>query len=198
MTVVPWASLGLTAAAVALFLSPPLTQLLVYDREAIAAGEVWRILTGHLVHFSREHLMGNCTTLLLAETFLRLEGERVPRRFWCLAPPAVGLALFLFMTDLPTYGGLSGIACGVIVLLAGRWLRGSRPEQGAALLLLAGVGAKVLLEAHTCQPLLAAGTAPFVPVPLAHLAGAAVGAFLSVTEQYAEGAMNEIHQNAGG
>lgn len=198
MTVVPWVSLGLTAAAMALFFSPPLTELLVYNREAIAAGEVWRLVTGHLVHFSAAHLIGNSAALLLAEIFLRLKGEGVPRRFWCLAPPAVGLALFLLNTDLAIYGGLSGIVCGMIILLAGRWLRGGRPERGLALLLLAGVGAKVLLEAHTSQPLLAAGTAPFVPVPLAHLAGAAVGAFLSVTGQCAEGATNEIDQNAGG
>ncbi|RNC67989.1 MAG: rhombosortase [Desulfuromonadales bacterium] len=190
MTAVPWVSLGLTAAAVALFLSPPLAELLVYDREAIAAGEVWRLLTGHLVHFSREHLLGNGAAMLLTETFLRREGAGVPRRFWCIAPLAVGLALFLFLTDLPIYGGLSGIACGAIVLLAGRWLRGGRPEQVAALLLLVGVGAKVLLEAYTCQPLLAAGTAPFVPVPLAHLVGAAVGAFLAVMGHCADGAMN--------
>lgn len=183
MTVTPRVSLALTVAAATAFLSPPLAEILVYDRGAIAGGEVWRLVTGHLVHFSPAHLMGNSAAMLLAETFLRLKGRGVPRRFWCLAPPAVSLALFLFRADLAIYGGLSGIACGLIILLTGRWLRGSRPEQGAALLLLMGVGAKIALEAHSLRPLLVvAGAAPFVPVPLAHLAGAAIGTFLAFAE----------------
>ena len=179
--VVPRHSLGLTIAAATVFLTPMLTELFVYDRSAIMAGAFWRILTGHLVHFSREHLLGNCAALLLTELFLALAGATIPRRFWAITPPAVGFSLLLFQPDLPMYGGLSGIACGLIILLACHWLRGSSIEQGVALGLLVGIGTKILLESHTCQPLLAGDTAPFVPVPLAHIAGAACGAFVAVT-----------------
>src|SRR5690606_30285485 len=39
-------------------------ELLRYEREAIFAGQLWRLLTGHLVHLSWTHLLLNILGLL--------------------------------------------------------------------------------------------------------------------------------------
>jgi membrane associated rhomboid family serine protease len=52
----PVASLFFGTLAVAVYLSPAATAVLEYDRAAVAAGEIWRLLTGHLTHWSFDHL----------------------------------------------------------------------------------------------------------------------------------------------
>jgi membrane associated rhomboid family serine protease len=49
----------ITGITLLVFLVPSLAGWLVYDRRGIWVGQVWRIFTGNLVHFSQSHLVFN-------------------------------------------------------------------------------------------------------------------------------------------
>jgi len=53
----PCASLFLAATAAVVFSWPGLAAHLQYDRAAIAAGEVWRLASGHWTHYSLDHVV---------------------------------------------------------------------------------------------------------------------------------------------
>ena len=52
----PWCTWGLASVAVAVFFTPSATGWLAYEKDAVGLGEVWRFATGHLTHWSFEHL----------------------------------------------------------------------------------------------------------------------------------------------
>jgi rhomboid family GlyGly-CTERM serine protease len=84
-----------------------------YDRQAILAGEWWRVLTGNLVHFDRWHLAMNLAGLALL-WWLFVADARL--RDWLAvglaSALAVGLGLLAFDPSLAWYLGLSGVAHG--------------------------------------------------------------------------------------
>ena len=158
-----------------------MSELLQYDRQAIAAGQLWRVVTGHAVHFGFEHFVWDAAVfVVLVLLCWRIE----PRR--CLmslaaATFAIPAVLFVLQPGLPTYRGLSGIDSALYVTgalaLAQRLFREGRRFVGiAAFASVAALAAKVAYELATGQTLFvdAAGVG-FVPVPLAHVAGAVAG-----------------------
>src|SRR3990172_6884652 len=54
---IPWASPLLALLAGIVYLVPGLASSLQFDLSAIAAGEGWRIVTGHWTHVSLDHLL---------------------------------------------------------------------------------------------------------------------------------------------
>lgn len=99
-------------------LAPMSHRLLVLDRHALAAGEIWRLWTGHWVHFSASHLGWNLAVLVAAGTWLERVRPGLLLRHTLVAAPLIGLAVLAFEPGLQAYGGLSGLATGVVVLLA--------------------------------------------------------------------------------
>jgi len=89
-----------------------------FDRLAILHGEWWRLVTGHWVHFSVSHAAWNLLVLLVAGTWLERARPGVLWRYTSLAAPLIGLGLLVFAPTMALYGGLSGLAVGVAVLLA--------------------------------------------------------------------------------
>jgi len=86
------------------------------DREAIAAGEIWRLLSGHLVHLGVPHLLLNIAGLLL---IWYLIGSTFNRNQWLLVLLidliAVDLGLWFLEPQLYWYVGLSGLLHGLLV-----------------------------------------------------------------------------------
>ena len=178
---IPCASLLLSTAAAFIFLLPSLAAPLQYDRASIAAGEIWRLLSGHWVHYSFDHFFWD----VLAFGFLGLACERRSRsRFLvCVTASAfaISLSVWFCLPGMRAYGGLSGVDSALFALLVVElWSEGvhaRRPEQVAmATACLAGFLLKISFELATGKNLfvqsLESGT---VGVPLAHVAGAAVG-----------------------
>lgn len=88
---------------------------LLYERSAIFDGELWRMLTGHLVHGHWLHLWLNLGGLMLVWL---LFGESAGNRIWLglTLGLAVGLsaAMLLFDPDMVRYRGLSGVQHGLL------------------------------------------------------------------------------------
>lgn len=168
---------ALCLIAVALHLIPDAGERLEFRAAEVAAGEVWRVLTCHFVHWNTSHLLWD----LVAFAILGMRCERLGwRTTWQvagLAALAIPLAVALVQPDLRAYRGLSGLDSALFVLLALRLVadRGrAKMERALPSLALVGFGLKVAYEAHAGQTLFAEAGAAFVPVPLAHLVGALV------------------------
>lgn len=116
--------------------------LLLLDREALAAGNVWRLWTGHWVHFSTAHLAWNLVVVLAAGFWLERTRPGLLWRHIAVAAPIISLSVLIAEPGLQAYGGLSGLATGVVVLLGLHELR----APGAARWLWAGILGIVALK----------------------------------------------------
>lgn len=171
----PLATIALAAGAIGVAIIPALQHVLVLDRDAVAAGELWRVATGSLVHFSTSHLLYDLAVVVLASALLE-------RRGWPVAPivlasaTAIGAAVLLFTPELARYGGLSGVACTLVALYALDCLtvRGATRAAGVLVLMLSAVKLGWEMRSGTFVFVADAGDA-FRPVPLAHVVGAGVG-----------------------
>jgi len=90
--------------------------VLAYQRDAILAGEWWRLLTAHLLHLNAEHLLLN----LLALAFIWwIFFRQHPKISWSIYTLCValgtGLGLLAFSPNIHWYVGLSGILHGLLV-----------------------------------------------------------------------------------
>jgi rhomboid family GlyGly-CTERM serine protease len=90
----------------------------IYSREHIAGGEFWRLVTGHLVHFSTEHLVANLAAfaVLLVLAKRTSANERIWLGLAC--PILLGISLHLMRPELEAYGGLSGVLSAVFSFVA--------------------------------------------------------------------------------
>lgn len=158
-----------------------LGELLQYDRTAIEAGEFYRLITGHFVHWNLDHFIWDAAVFVA----LLVIGIRIDRRrtlaTLAVASVAIPGVLWFALPEMQTYRGLSGLDSALFALVATRWWRdcnaaGNARGSTALAALGAAFIAKLVYEITTGQTLfvdsIAAG---FVPIPLAHLVGGAVG-----------------------
>jgi rhomboid family GlyGly-CTERM serine protease len=125
-----WYGVGL-ALAVAVLLLPllggePLREAWRYQRDAVAAGQWWRLVTCHLVHLDAVHALLNALGLaLLWSLFAR--SYRLGSWFVAMAicVLAIGCGFWFLSTQLRWYVGASGLlhgvfACGCVAMIRAR------------------------------------------------------------------------------
>ena len=172
-----------TGAVAALAATSEGAQLaLQFDRTAIGEGQVWRIVTGHLVHWSTNHFLWDAVMFGV----LGAVCERADRRRYvaCLLGSAVVISAAIagLLPDTILYRGLSGVDSALFILASVVWLRGAWRDRNLAfatvvVIALAGFIGKLVYEVTTGATLFVdSAGAGFVPLPLAHAVGAAVGA----------------------
>lgn len=151
----------------------PARAALSFDRDAVHAGQLWRLLTGHLVHLGPYHallnLLGLLALLLLCPT--PLPAREWLRRLLILALATSG-ALYGLLPELSNYVGLSGVLHGLFLLgLLPMAQRGDRVALAALLYLVgklvweqvmgaplsdeAAIGGRVVTQAHLFGTLVA-------------------------------------------
>lgn len=136
----------------------------------IREGQVWRLVSGHLVHLSWSHyLMNGLAFLMICGLYAPWLTASTLARWMLVTALAVGFGLMWFEPQLGWYVGLSGVLHGLLV--AGSLREALRREALGVLVLLA-VGLKLAWE-QTYGPMpgseSAAGGAVIVN---AHLYGA--------------------------
>jgi rhomboid family GlyGly-CTERM serine protease len=90
-------------------------QLLRYDRAALAAGEAWRLVTGHLVHLDLRHALLNCLGLaLMWALFARDYSPRQWLLIVLVSMAAIDAGLWLCDSTVEWYVGSSGVLHGVM------------------------------------------------------------------------------------
>jgi rhomboid family GlyGly-CTERM serine protease len=152
---------------------------------------VWRILTGHLVHWNADHLLWDLFALLTLGAFCELRNRR--QFIACLAAStlAISLVLLCFASKVVHYRGLSGLDSALYVLAVGSlcgeaWK--NRGYLGTAIFAagLLGLAGKLAYEMTTGQTLFVdAESAGFVPLPLVHAIGGVVGLAILVFAGFA-------------
>ena len=179
----PRVTITIAIATIVVALSPALQQTLVLDRHAIAHGQLWRIATGNLVHFSASHLLWDLLVVTIA-------GARLEARGWPVAATtlasavAIGVAVVRYEPSLGQYGGLSGVACTLVVIAAVDSLEASGLTRAAALVVLALLAAKLWWEWRSGSFVFVNGS-DVVAVPLAHLTGSCVGVAVWLSQRFA-------------
>lgn len=173
LAAVPVWTLLLCGAGLIVFLAPALQSALIYERTAISNGELWRLVTGHFVHYSASHFLYDVLALLVTGSVI--EVRRYPHfaLVCAIAPPLIGAALFLALPGMEYYAGLSGLATAALVYLCLHALAETPGWRLVCLSILAVLAIKLGLEIVFEQSLTTlAAEQPFVPVPLSHAAGA--------------------------
>lgn len=149
----PGASTVLALVAVALIYAPvTLIDLLAYDRQAILSGQLWRLWSGHLVHFSTSHALIDSIMLLLCGSVLE---ALIGTRRLCLAlswaAPLIALLLLLAVPDMTYYRGLSALDVMVATMALGALWRGHHLPRPWLALLAAVLLVKTASEALGLQ-----------------------------------------------
>ncbi len=166
-------ALCVLAPSVAGFI-PPLRDALLYDRAAILHGEWWRLWSGHWMHFSPSHFFWNAVVIAGAGTWLEVRRPGLLGRFLFLAAPLLSVTFLFGAPTMAFYGGLSGLATGVVVLLALAQLARPQARRAWWLGVLALVGLKLGVDAFAPGPLFADFGGQVVRTSvLAHAMGAA-------------------------
>lgn len=152
--------------------------LLAYDRDALVAGELWRLLTGHFVHLGWSHL---CLNLVGLSLVMWLVGHAFDVWRWILVSAlsiaAIDAGLWFLDVRLDWYVGLSGLLHGL--LAAGLFVGLARRDK-EALILAVFVLAKLGWE-QLVGPLPGSeSTSGGAVIVNAHLYGAAGGALGAV------------------
>lgn len=146
-----------------------------YDRAGILAdGQLWRLLTGHLVHADAPHLAWNLAGLALVAW---LFGHDFERRAWLgiliASTVAVDLGFLVLEPRLAWYVGFSGVLHGLMAAGLLRWLLWQRD---AVTVIVAVLFAGKLVWEQVVGPLPFTAQTLAVPVVFeAHTYGAAGG-----------------------
>lgn len=139
---------------------------LEYRRTAVLRGQVWRLLTGSVVHLGWVHLLRDVAGLFL---IWALFADSMDGRWWfgliLVSDLAVGLGLLAFSPGIGWYVGISGVLfgmfsggalaqfqerplyaggllLGMVVIIGWTWYAGALPGETV------GLGGKVVPQAH--------------------------------------------------
>jgi rhomboid family GlyGly-CTERM serine protease len=167
---VPIALSGLLIALQASGMRPALE----YSRQAVHAGQVWRLATGNLVHLGWMHLIRDLAGLgLIWALVLRNLNERSAVWVLSLSALCVGIGLLLFDPGIGWYVGISGALFGLYTAGALSICKQRRPFGIALLLGMLGILGWSLYAGALPGETTDLGGAV---VPQAHLYGAIGGA----------------------
>ncbi|MBU0483751.1 MAG: rhombosortase [Proteobacteria bacterium] len=158
-----------------------ITAVIIYDRNAISCGEIWRLISCHFVHFNNAHLAYNLLAFGIAGLIIENKGYPYFKSLCFLISLSIGLVIFYFRTNMAFYGGLSGLACGSIFYFAFWGLYETKHWRIICLILIFSISLEIILEFVNGSSLLPyLGTKTFTIVPLSHLTGSIV-AFIVFT-----------------
>lgn len=154
---------------------PEFSPLLIFDRNALVRGEIWRILTCHFVHFSSIHLAYNLFAFGVAGYVIEKKNYPHLGRLFFLLALAISISLFVLKPNMEYYGGLSGIACGTIYYVALMGIRETGPWKKICLLILLFLPIKIGIETYLSISVLPyLEHQSFVPIQTSHIIGCLV------------------------
>lgn len=187
----PYASLFLTLLAVLIHLCHGLRMDLLYERNALAGMEIWRLVSCHWVHLNGDHLFWSTATFLFLGSICEVLDKQKTYATLGIAVALIPICLWWGQPDLMVYGGLSGLDCALYalffaLLLKREWASGNRGWSAFYMLGLIALLAKVTYEGVTGHTVFVANThSGMVPVPLSHLVGGVVGIVVGFDERVA-------------
>lgn len=117
---------------------------LIFNRQGIAEGEVWRLFTGNLLHSNNYHLLLNMLGMwVFWYVYYDLANVRWQGLFLLLPMVGCTLLLWSFNPEMQRYVGMSGALHGLVVCFAAADLFHNRR---LSILVLLGVAVKIAAE----------------------------------------------------
>jgi rhomboid family GlyGly-CTERM serine protease len=165
---VPWRTLVMSLAAIALFVAGnELVDLLAFDKAMISAGEVWRIITGHFIHYDLDHVFWDVLAFTILGTIIEKEHSRHLIASLLVSLLFVSVWLFVVESQLSLYYGLSGALNGwLAIAVLTKW---EQFKERRYLLILFATLLKIAYEVCVQRPLFV--TSDIVTIPSSHVAG---------------------------
>lgn len=114
----PLLFLALGGIALLIQLNPAWRDALLYDRRALAAGEWWRLWTGHLVHFGWPHFLADTGLLIILGWLLESRHPWFSRLALLAMPLFISAVLYWLDPAMQRYGGLSALDLGLLLYVA--------------------------------------------------------------------------------
>ncbi len=169
---IPWVTAMITMAMTSLYIvAGPVPEAWVYDRAAVLDGELWRLLTGHLVHSDLSHLSWNLAGTLVLGCLLERTTNTSIAAMTLVGAIAIAL-LLLWQPTIAYYCGFSG--------LLNTWLASlliyeyqDNAMRPMVVVTALGVLAKLVYEWQTGNAIFTDTTWPSLPE--AHLTGLIAG-----------------------
>lgn len=157
----------------ALIQDPP---RLEFDRIEILSGQIWRLWTGHLIHFSWAHIFLDVVTFLIVCGVTEKEcGSRFTFLVIILGMPLMSVVLLLVTPDLVQYRGISGVTT-LLAFVSATTIWHSQPMFRIVLTILgmAFIG-KTMIDISDLSPIFSTLPIGIQVVWQAHLIGALMG-----------------------
>lgn len=176
-----------------LFLIPELTILTVYNREELLQGNIWRLMTGHFVHFSWSHLGFNLGVFAVAGYLLERRHRGAYLWLIILTILASSLYFLIFIPDMTRYGGLSGLVSAMVVYIALCEIHAKVRLYYLWVLILVLFLFKVGYEIFSGDTVFASGgVSDFIVVPAAHIIGAVIAVLVFIYSERIKGSLKKI------
>ena len=118
--------------------------LLIYDREAIIDGEIWRLFSSIFIHLSLTHLVLNLLVFIVLSFFLK--NNNIFMLLYLIMLLFQGIILFVFDKNMMYYGGISGMNYAFIFYLGLSYCSPSNIEKSMIQIGLLLLSVKVILE----------------------------------------------------
>jgi rhomboid family GlyGly-CTERM serine protease len=139
-------SLILVGGMFALMQFPLISCMLEFDRDKILAGEWWRLWSGHVVHYSWQHMLVNVAAIFLLTAIMeKLFSWKRIIALLILAAPVISIGLLIFNPHLYVYRGASSLVTFLIALVA--CLIWEKEKRIFSLLAISLLALKIISEA---------------------------------------------------
>ncbi len=182
----PVLTFAIALLSLVIFCIPGIGEFLAFDRVAVEQGEVWRLLTSHLTHWSAEHLFWDVLAFLILGIVLERTDRPLFLGVLLGSGLSISLALWFFRPEMTGYRGLSGVDSGLFAAWVGILLRNAQKDRDRlqwffAVALIVGFIGKIFWELLTASNVFVDSMGVgVVGVPLAHLVGTALGGTLVI------------------
>ena len=180
-TSLPWFTTAIFVCVLLISWDDPLASTLAFTRGAVGRGEIWRLVTCHLTHWNADHLLWDALMFGVLGAVVENRGRSNFIGLVIGSAVAISLGTWFLEPSIYEYRGLSGIDSALFTSVAATQLLEARRSDhrlvyGLSLAALVGFLCKIGFEIATQHTLFVdSADAGFVPVPTAHLIGAAAG-----------------------
>lgn len=162
-------------AAVAIYFMPNAGECMEFNRQLIGAGEFWRFLTGHLTHFSLDHLTWDVITFAVLGIICNNHSRREYLAVCFGSALMISLVAWYACPGMEAYRGLSGVDTALYCYVALTMGISALHKKDYAifagiLILLAMMFGKTLYELLSGEALFV-NSDRFSTLPQAHIAG---------------------------
>ncbi len=160
-------------AGVSVYTLPAFSQTFIYSRELVISGQIWRLFTGHFVHFTLSHLILNLASIIIIFFLFMKVNIRAKDiiNLYLFSGTIISMVLLFFAPDMAFYGGLSSL----IISYASYFCLHSIQTKSLPLWLSSGflflLTGKLVLELHGASSIVFGSQDNIKVATIAHIAG---------------------------